>query len=302
MIYERILVVRDKTRLEQLIERFNSKAQAEFYINRSGGDFQHYLVEHEVFIHALSRLESQLKTCCKFKILYRSFLSSFIFTETDLILVIGQDGLLANTAKYVDGQPIIGINPDFDRYDGVLVKHQLDTLETNLKSWLEGKINVEEVTMAQATLGNGQTLVAFNDFYIGAATHVSSRYQISFEGKQENQSSSGVLISTGAGSTGWLSSVFNMTTAISGKIVKQPILNRQDNQLVFVVREPFLSKMSQVSIGYGRITTSRELKITSHMPTNGVIFSDGIESDFLAFNSGSTVTVGLADKKALLVV
>ncbi len=93
-----------------------------------------------------------------------------------------------------------------------------------------------------------------------------------------------------------------MTTAISGKIVKQPILNRQDNQLVFVVREPFLSKMSQVSIGYGHITTSRELKITSHMPTNGVIFSDGIESDFLAFNSGSTVTVGLADKKALLVV
>ena len=84
--------------------------------------------------------------------------------------------------------------------------------------------------------------------------------------------------------------------------VKQPILNRQDNQLVFVVREPFLSKMSQVSIGYGHITTSRELKITSHMPTNGVIFSDGIESDFLAFNSGSTVTVGLADKKALLVV
>lgn len=302
MIYERILVVRDKTRLEQLIERFNSKAQAEFYINRSGGDFQQYLVEHEVFIQALSRLESQLKTCCKYKILYRSFLSSFIFTETDLILVIGQDGLLANTAKYVDGQPIIGINPDFDRYDGVLVKHQLDTLETNLKSWLEGKINVEEVTMAQATLSDGQTLLAFNDFYIGAATHVSSRYQISFEGKQENQSSSGVLISTGAGSTGWLSSVFNMTTAISGKIVKQPILNRQDNQLVFVVREPFLSKMSQVSIGYGHITTSRELKITSHMPTNGVIFSDGIESDFLAFNSGSTVTVGLADKKALLVV
>lgn len=302
MIYERILVVRDKTRLEQLIERFNSKAQAEFYINRSGGDFQQYLDEHEVFKHALSRLESQLKTCCKFKIIYRSFLSTFIFTETDLILVIGQDGLLANTAKYVDGQPIIGINPDIQRYDGVLVKHQLDKLETKLKSWLEGKLNVEEVTMAQATLNDGQTLLAFNDFYIGAATHVSSRYQISFRGRQENQSSSGVLISTGAGSTGWLSSVFNMTSAISGKIVKQPILNRQDNQLVFVVREPFLSKMSEVSIGYGQITTSRELKITSQMPANGVIFSDGIESDFLVFNSGSTVTVGLADKKAILVV
>ncbi|PHR97949.1 MAG: sugar kinase [Leeuwenhoekiella sp.] len=302
MTYERVIVVRDKTRLEQLIDRFNSKAQAEFYIDRSGGNFQQYVEEHEVFKRALNRLEGQLNACCKFKIIYRSFLSTFIFTETDLILVIGQDGLLANTAKYVDGQPIVGINPDVQRYDGVLVKHQVDTLEPRLKGWLSGKLNTEEVTMARATLSDGQTLLAFNDFYIGAASHVSSRYQISFAGKQENQSSSGVLVSTGAGSTGWLSSVFNMTRTISGKPVEQPQLNRRDNRLVFVVREPFRSKMSQISIGYGTITTSRELKITSQMPANGVIFSDGIESDFIAFNSGSTVTIGLADKKAILVV
>jgi len=38
------------------------------------------------------------------------------------------------------------------------------------------------------------------------------------------------------------------------------------------------------------------------MPENGVIFSDGMESDFLNFNSGMDATVTLADKKGRLVV
>ena len=71
---------------------------------------------------------------------------------------------------------------------------------------------------------------------------------------------------------------------------------------MFVVREPFLSKMSQVSIGYGVITNNKKLKIESNMPTKGVIFSDGIESDFLNFNACSIVEIGLADEKANLVV
>lgn len=35
--------------------------------------------------------------------------------------------------------------------------------------------------------------------------------------------------------------------------------------------------------------------------TSGVIFSDGIESDFLNFNSGSIATIGIAKEKARLV-
>jgi hypothetical protein len=38
------------------------------------------------------------------------------------------------------------------------------------------------------------------------------------------------------------------------------------------------------------------------MPENGVIFSDGMEQDFLQFNSGSSVTISIADQKGYLVV
>jgi hypothetical protein len=68
------------------------------------------------------------------------------------------------------------------------------------------------------------------------------------------------------------------------------------------VREPFPSRTTRASLVFGKITLETPLKITSHMAKNGVIFSDGIESDFLEFNSGSTAVVTIAEKKGLLVV
>ena len=307
MVFEKAIIIRDKTRLEQLIERFNSKAQAKFYIERSGGNFEYYELEHTTFYKSLSILQKSLSKIVKFKVVNRSFLPTYIFTESDLIVVIGQDGLVANTAKYVNGLPIIGVNPDPERYDGVLLKHTSNGLNAIIKNVVNNAYKTKQVTMAKAHLNDGQTLLAFNDFYIGADSHISSKYSIEFNGSKELQSSSGIIVSTGAGSTGWLSSIFNMTNNINdfhnGTTDKcGTLLNWNDNKLIFVVREPFLSKISKVSVGYGIITESKKLKIESNMPTKGIIFSDGIEADFLSFNAGSIVEIGLAEEKANLVI
>jgi len=306
MDFEKAILIRDKTRLEQLIERFNSKAQAQFYIERSGDDFGSYELEHHTFYESLSETQEAISKYLKFKIINRSFLPTYLFTNKDLVVVIGQDGLVANTAKYVKGLPIIGVNPDIERYDGTLLKHAPNDLNTLLKNVISHNYETMEVTMAKAQLNDGQALYAFNDFYIGAATHVSSRYTIAFNGKQEKQSSSGIIVSTGAGSTGWLSSIFNMTNTINSVHNKNrsdcgTILNWDDDKLVFVVREPFLSKQSQIGIGYGVITKRKTLTIESHMPSKGGIFSDGIETDFINFNSGSTVEIRIAEEKAILI-
>lgn len=307
MKFESVIVIRDKTRLEQLIERFNSKAQAKFYIESSGGDFEFFELEHNTFYEALSKIKTSITDSLKHKVINRSFLTTYIFTKKDLVLVIGQDGLVANTAKYVGGLPIVGINPDIERYDGILLKHAPDDLKDLLKNVIKGKYETKQVTMAKATLNDGQELLAFNDFYIGADSHVSSRYSIEFNGIKEHQSSSGIIVSTGAGSTGWLSSIFNMANNINryhntNSVDCGTTLNWNENKLVFVVREPFLSKQSRTNIGYGTIEKNSTLKIASNMPTKGVIFSDGIESDFLKFNSGSIVEIGIADEKANLII
>lgn len=307
MKFEKAIIIRDKTRLEQLIERFNSKAQAKFFIERSGSDFDYYEDEHAIFYRSLKQVEKVASSYLKIKTIHRSFLPNYIFAKHDIILVIGQDGLVANTAKYVDGLPIIAINPDEDRFDGILLAHNSNNFSKAFKAVLDDKYTVRKVTMAKAELNDGQSLLAFNDFYIGTNSHISSRYKIRFGSKMENQSSSGIIVSTGAGSTGWLSSVINMTNNINKHFGNTSDIftmrgEMKMNKLIFVVREPFQSKASKTDIGFGIIKNGAQLSIESQMPNKGVIFSDGIESDFLNFNSGSSVKIGIAKEKAMLVV
>ena len=118
---EYAIIVRNKTRLETLIERFNTKTQAQFYIESNGGRYEEYELEHERFYVSLNKVQSQLSKLVKNKLLDRSHLPNYLFSEKQFIVVVGQDGLVANTAKYSNGLPIIAINPDKSSYDGVLL-------------------------------------------------------------------------------------------------------------------------------------------------------------------------------------
>lgn len=298
------IIVKNKTRLEALIQRFNTKAQAKFYIESLGGNFAEYELEHEIFYDSLNSLQTQLSRVLKNKTLARAHIPSYIFSEKNLILVIGQDGLVANTAKYAKGIPIIAVNPDKARYDGVLLPFETSNFIIGVEKVLSKTYKAKTVRFAEAKLNDGQRLLAFNDLFIGAASHVSARYKISFSNKVEEHSSSGIIVSTKAGSTGWLSSIFNMAYGVAGMFEKnikpqKPALT--DDQLLFAVREPFKSIKTQIGITAGVLNHKSHLKIESYMPNNGIIFSDGIENDFLRFNSGSIATVGIAKETANLV-
>ncbi|MBL7854980.1 MAG: sugar kinase [Cyclobacteriaceae bacterium] len=304
MKVEYAIIVKNKTRLEFLVERFNTRAQARFYIERQGGDFLDYEAEHETFHQSLQTLQIQLSGIVKHKIVERAFLPSYLFAENQMIVVIGQDGLVANTAKYSKGLPIVAVNPDAARYDGILLPFNLDNFTSGVGSVMNDTFKVQEVRFAEAVLNDGQRLLAFNDLFIGASTHVSARYRISFGRETEEHSSSGLIVSTPAGSTGWLSSIFNMAYGVTGlfeKNLKPKRPKLKPDELLFAVREPFKSLKTQTAISAGVIRGDLSLRIESLMPTNGVIFSDGIESDFLRFNSGSVATVRVAREKARLV-
>lgn len=304
MKFEYAIIVKNKTRLESLIERFNTKAQAKFYIERLGGNFEDYVIEHETFHDSLNSLQTQLSKLIKNKTVDRFYLPSFIFSEKNLIVVIGQDGLVANTAKYSKSCPIVAVNPDKKRYDGILLP--FDTLDFvhGVENVITKRYNAKTVRFAEAKLNDGQRLLAFNDLFIGASSHISARYKISFNSKTEEQSSSGLIVSTPAGSTGWLSSIFNMAYGVTSMFEKniQPKRPKlKENELLFAVREPFQSIRTQTGITAGIIKNQNHLTIESLMPTSGVIFSDGIESDFLMFNSGAIATIGIAPETAKLV-
>lgn len=306
MSFEKIILVTRKTRLQQLVERFNSKGQAKFYIEHAGGDFADYLREDDAYHRSLEVLHRGLDVGLKLHQVPREYVPTFLFAPTDLVVAVGQDGLVANVAKYVGAQPVVPVNPDPDRFDGILLPFQPPQAKGAVLRLLEGKAKIRSITLAEAKLADGQRLLGFNDLYIGARTHVSARYTVQAKQERETQSSSGVLISTGAGSTGWLSSVFNMAAGVAAFTGGNPgeamRLEWEDPRLVFVVREPYKSKHSRASIVAGVVAPGESLKLESLMPSGGVIFSDGVESDALDFNSGAIATIGAAAQRTRLVV
>jgi NAD kinase len=304
--YEKLVLVTRRTRLEELIDRFNTKGQAKFYIEHAGGDFNDYEQEHDTYQRALDRLRRDLDLGMPRQIMDRGLVPTYTFGPSDLVVTLGQDGLVANVAKYAGEQPIIGVNPDVNRFDGVLLPFLPTEAKGAVVDVLGGRAATRAVTLARIQLDDGQRLLAFNDLFIGTRTHTSARYRITVRGAAEAQSSSGVLISTGAGSTGWMSSVFNMAagvTAFAGGERGRPIqLSWEDPRLIFAVREPFVSRHSTAAIVAGLVEHDEEIVLESLMPSGGAIFSDGVESDYLEFNAGAVGRVRTAGQRAILVV
>ena len=307
---EKIVVVTKKTPLEELVLRLNSKSQARFYLEQNQISFADYEQSDQQYQRALASLRQQLPRTLKQQFIDRDFLPTYQFGEHDLVITLGPDGLVINTAKYLTMQPILALNPDPARIDSILIPFSYNEAGSWIKRTLEGSVRLKYASMARATLNDGQVLYAVNDLFIGPRTHGSARYRLQLAGREEQQSSSGIIVSTGAGCTGWLRSITQGAWQVASYFesdlgaapqLEQIALGWDSEQLWFTVREPFPSKTSQTNLVFGQIALGQELVLTSQMPDYGVIFSDGIESDYLAFNSGSIARIGLAERKAHLI-
>lgn len=302
---QRLVIVTRRTRLEELLVRFNTRSQARFYLERSGAEYGDYEREHETYHQALDQLRRSLDLGIPRQFIDRGLAPSYLFQASDLVITLGQDGLVANVAKYATGIPIIAVNPDPARFDGILLPFGRDEAGEAAARAVEGNAPVRRVTLAEAVLADGQRLLAFNDLFIGARSHVSARYRLSVGEADELQSSSGILVSTGAGSTGWMSSVFNMAAgvaAFTGGRGGAPVrLAWEDERLLYAVREPFHSRQSGVGLVAGLLEAGQSLRVESRMPAGGVIFSDGMETDCLPFDAGAIAEIRAAAAHAHLV-
>lgn len=298
----KIIIIHRETRLDGLIRRHNTLEQAGFYINSRGDNFNDYLDEDRELKLAISNIERALRAYGRVQRLERDFLPSFLFGPDDIVVIAGQDGLVVNALKYLNGLPLIAINPAPQRFDGELLPFKYQNLETVLKAVLNNRFPTKAITMAQAELNDGQTLLAVNDFYIGPKLPISARYELEYNGKREVQTSSGVLVSTGLGSTGWLRSLITGAAAL----VQSPAQPKfempwSSPDLYFCVREPLPSQTTGTSLVFGRIEPSQHFSLRSQMPEGGIIFSDGIVDDSIEFNSGTIANIAIAKVKGQLV-
>ena len=300
-------LITQKTALEELVERNSTADQAKFRLRQQGVAFEPYQAAHDAYHRSLAIVKQSVPATARVRVIDRDFLPTVLFGLDDVIVVVGRDGLVVNAAKYLDGQPLVGVNPDPARIDGVLLPFRADQAGAALAGVWAGRYSTDKLTMAKASLNTGQTLYAVNDLFIGRRGHASARYTLAAGGSEEEQSSSGVIVGTGAGSTGWLRAVLAGAAGLvadpaeAKRLREDYLFPRHFPLLRFAVREPFPSKTSGAGLVCGWLKDDEELVVTSQMPQGGVIFGDGVEADGLEFVSGSVATITVADRALNLV-
>jgi NAD kinase len=300
----RIVLVTRKTSLQLLLDHHGTLGQARFYLASRGQDIDAHVQAHDRFASSLATVIQAIPPDQRRVRIDREQLDRFLFAPDDIVAIVGQDGLVPNVAKYLSGQLTVGINPDPERYDGVLCRHSPLAMPSLLR-WCsdpsDPQFRVERRTMALAQREDGQQLRALNEIFIGHQSHQSARYSISVDdraggARTERHSSSGIVCSTGTGATGWARSICEQ--AHDPAILPRP----DEARLVWFVREPFPSVFTQIGLQTGDVGANDSLVLTSEMGQGGVIFADGIETDRLEFLTGQMVRLEISAATFNLVI
>ena len=285
----RAVVVHRATELTELVARHGTRQQAGFFLTTRGRDLAELDARHQAQQDALATVSAAIPLDWRRAVAERNDLDRFVFGPEDVVIAVGQDGLVANVAKYLDGQAVIGVNPEPGRNPGVLVPHEPGAVPDLLRG-----ASVEERTMVAASTDDGQRLLALNEVYVGHRTHQSARYRLaSPEGLEERQSSSGLLVGTGTGSTGWCRSAWQER----GSGLRLPAAT--EDALCWFVREAWPSPATGTSCTEGLLTIDERLTVTAEADL--VVFGDGIESDTLTIGWGQRLDITIADTRLRLV-
>ena len=291
----RCVLVQRPTEYTELLARHGTREQLRFFLAERGRALEELVDRHERIEAALRTVQGAIPHDWRRATVARAELDRFLFADDDLIVVLGQDGLVANAAKYLDGQPVIGLNPDPERWPGVLVPHPPAAAADLLRDVAAGRAGLEERTMVEARLDDGQRLLALNEVFLGHASHQSARYALDVGGERERQSSSGVIVATGTGATGWAVSIARERR--SQLALPQPT----EPALAYFVREAWPSAATGTRLTEGLLGDGATLRLQSEMGEGGVLFGDGIEGDRLPLDWGRRALVAAARERLRLV-
>ncbi len=174
-------------------------------------------------------------------------------------------------------QFILGVNSDPQSSVGRFCSCTPEDFEKVLKRFLTGKVKIKKFQRIQLDLKFGEKhyeTQVLNDILVCHQNPAAmSRYSLSLNGVQEEQRSSGVWISTAAGSSGAILSA-------GGKLIAQ-----EASEIQYKPRELYRWPRRKYELTGEALLLKRPMVITSLM-RNGVVFIDGAHLKF-PFHFGS---------------
>jgi hypothetical protein len=281
----RCVIVERPTEYRELLARHATRGQAQFFLQQRGISIDDVEARDAQFAAARATVLAAVPADWRTALVSRDELDRFLFAEDDIVVAVGQDGLVANVAKYLRGQPVIGVDPSPGRNAGVLVTHAPDAVADLLADLVASRAVLQHRTMVEAAVDDGQRLTALNEVFVGHAGHQSARYELVLGDVRERQSSSGIIVATGTGATGWAAS-------INRQREKRLALPAPDEPaLAWFVREAWPSPATGTSLTAGVLDPPAVLRVRCELGHGGVVFGDGIEADAVSLGWGQTVAI-----------
>jgi NAD+ kinase len=237
-----------------------------------------------------SALELVKRTLKKYKINYKSEHRGNprkkLFQTADLVVAVGGDGTFLMASHFIfDKKPLLGVNSDPRYKEGFFMAISKDDFEEKFKKILSNNYTTKKLQRLEAYIGNKKIPdLALNEFYVASEKpYHTAIYFLNVGGKRERQKSSGILISSAAGSQAWIKSA-------GGKI-----LPLESNKFQYLVREPYRGKSSaKCNLIKDTLNKNEKIEIVFDVG-NGVLIADSLSREH-KFKIRKKVTIKMSKK------
>lgn len=194
----RAVIVTRPTEYELMIRRHGTRQQVGFFLEERGRDLSELDRNQQLQRDALGAVAGLIPLDWRRAEVDRADLGRWLFGPEDVIIAVGQDGLVANVAKYLCGQPVVGVDPEPGRNPGVPVRRRAEAVGGLLGALVDGDggAALEHRAMVELIVDDGRRLRALNEVFIGHPSHQSARYTVARGDRAERQSSSGLVVVT----------------------------------------------------------------------------------------------------------
>ncbi len=295
MLQEKILIAKKLTKYEWDKKRFKLDDSGVLAMYKKEGlNPDRILISHKSQLECLDKIRKLLP---KSKIINRDDLKSIDLSNFDLIISYGGDNNFLQVVHNVKNHLVMGINSDPKRSVGALTSMTVDELDDKIKKILNDDFSVESWSRLSVTInGKKSDKLAVSEIFIGEEKRLlMSRHILSINGVCEEQKGSGLVISTGAGSTGW----YNSASCQKGIEKKYDFMSRDSQEAAFILTEPYKIGGKDYKMNHGKISKNDKTLITSLSDTHAVISLDSITT--IPLKEGNTVTIGFDEPLRVLV-
>ncbi len=209
--------------------------------------------------------------------------------DVDLMVTVGGDGTVFAVNALGADCPLLTVNSDPARSVGHFTRCRAENFSALFAAWMAGTHVTESIPrLALHIAGVDSGRAVLNDCLFTSRNPAAiTRYVLDVAGEHELQHSSGVWVSTAAGSTGGIRSAG-----------MDPPLSAQTAALLFCVREPFHGRRMATLLS-GRQTPPLGLTLTPAMPDVD-LYIDGPHAR-IALPIGASVAFSSAPRPLVLV-